>query len=78
VHGADGGVVAVSARRGRPLAGLDDRPRKAQPRTTLTDEVRDGILTATLRRPPAELGITHWSSRLLAAAVRTTGQGGLA
>jgi hypothetical protein len=36
------------------------------PRTTVTDEVRDEILTATLTPLPAELGITHWSSRLLA------------
>jgi transposase len=48
------------------LAGLEDRPRKPPPRTTVTDEVRDEILSATLSRPPAELGITHWSSRLLA------------
>jgi transposase len=48
------------------LAGLDDRPRKPPPPTTVTDEVRDEILSATLSRPPTELGITHWSSRLLA------------
>ena len=48
------------------LAGLEERARKPPPRTTVTDEVRDEILTATLTRPPAELGITHWSSRLLA------------
>jgi hypothetical protein len=29
-------------------------------------EVLRAALTATLSRPPAELGITHWSSRLLA------------
>jgi hypothetical protein len=34
-------------------AGLDDRPRKLPPRTRVTDEVRDGILTVTLTRPPA-------------------------
>ena len=56
------------------LAGLDDRPRKPPPRTTLTDEVRDEILTATLTRPPAELGITHWSSRLLADWLRRRGR----
>jgi hypothetical protein len=38
------------------LAGLEDRPRKPPPRTTLIDEVRDEILTATLTRPPAEMG----------------------
>jgi transposase len=55
------------------LAGLEDRPRKPPPRTTLTDEVRDEILTATLTRPPAELGITHWSIRLLAGWLRRGG-----
>jgi len=48
------------------LVGLDDRPRKPPQATTVTEEVRDEILAATLSRPPAELGITHWSSRLLA------------
>jgi transposase len=55
------------------LTGLEDRPRKPPPRTTLTDEVRDEILTATRTRPPAELGITHWSSRLLADWLRRGG-----
>jgi len=48
------------------LAGLAERVRKPPPRTAVTDEVRDEILAATLTRPPEELGITHWSSRLLA------------
>lgn len=48
------------------LAGLDERARRPPPATTMTDAVRDEILTVTLTRPPAELGITHWSSRLLA------------
>ena len=48
------------------LAGLDDRPRRPPPPTTVTEEVRDEILSVTLSRPPAELGITHWSSRMLA------------
>jgi transposase len=39
----------------------------------VTDRVRDEILTATLTRPPAELGITHWSSRLLADWLRRQG-----
>jgi transposase len=55
------------------LAGLEDRVRKPPPRTTVTDVVRDEILTATLTRPPAELGITHWSSRLLAEWLRRSG-----
>ncbi|MBV8992363.1 MAG: helix-turn-helix domain-containing protein, partial [Pseudonocardiales bacterium] len=52
------------------LVGLEDRARTPPPRTTVTDEVRDEILTVTLTRPPAELGITHWSSRLLAQWLR--------
>ena len=48
------------------LAGLADRGRKPPPRRVVTDAVRDEILTATLTSPPPELGITHWSSRLLA------------
>jgi transposase len=55
------------------LAGLEDRVRTPPPRPTVTDEVRDEILTATLTRPPAELGITHWSSRLLAEWLRRSG-----
>jgi transposase len=58
---------------GEGLAGLDDRPRQPPPRTVVTDAVRDEILTATLTRPPAELGITHWSSRLLADWLRRQG-----
>ena len=55
------------------LAGLEDRPRQPPPRTVVTDAVRDEILAATLSRPPAELGITHWSSRLLADWLRRRG-----
>src|SRR5947209_14233536 len=55
------------------LVGLDDRPRKPPPATTVTDEVGDEILSVTLSRPPAELGITHWSSRLLADWLRRSG-----
>jgi transposase len=42
--------------------GLEDRPRPGKPRTT--DDV--AIVLATLE-PPERLGVTHWSSRLLAA-----------
>ena len=45
------------------IGGLDDRPRPGRPRTT--DDV--AIVLATLEPPPARLGVTHWSSRLLAA-----------
>ena len=43
--------------------GLEDRPRPGKPRTT--DDV--AIVLATLEPPPERLGVTHWSSRLLAA-----------
>jgi hypothetical protein len=44
------------------IAGLDDRPKSGRPR--VIDPVE--IVLATLAPPPAELGVTHWSSRLLA------------
>jgi transposase len=44
------------------LKGLGDEQRSGRPRTV--DRAR--ILAATLTPPPARLGITHWSSRLLA------------
>ncbi len=50
------------------LAALGDAPRGGAPRTIDQDK-RDEILIATLTPPPPELGITHWSSRLLAKHV---------
>jgi transposase len=44
------------------IAGLDDRPKSGRP--VRIDAV--GIVLATLERPPEKLGVTHWSSRLLA------------
>ena len=44
------------------LAGLDDEPRSGRPKTV--DDA--AIIAATLEPPPARLGVTHWSSRLLA------------
>src|SRR5215207_8262691 len=44
------------------IAGLDDRPKSGRPKTV--DEV--AIVLATLEPPPSPLGVTHWSSRLLA------------
>src|SRR5215207_2590114 len=44
------------------IAGLDDRPKSGRPKTV--DEV--AIVLATLEPPPSRLGVTHWSSRLLA------------
>ena len=45
------------------IGGLEDRPRPGKPRST--DDV--AVVLATLEPPPARLGVTHWSSRLLAA-----------
>jgi DDE superfamily endonuclease/Winged helix-turn helix len=44
------------------LAGLDDRPKSGRPPTI--DAM--AIVLATLEPPPRRLGVTHWSSRLLA------------
>jgi transposase len=45
------------------LAGLDDAPRSGAPRTL--PHAQADILYATLDGPSEELGVTHWSSRLL-------------
>ena len=44
------------------LAGLDGVRPPGRPRTV----DRAKVITATLRPPPKSLGVTHWSSRLLA------------
>ena len=45
------------------VGGLEDRPKPG--RSRWTDDV--AIVLATLEPPPKRLGVTHWSSRLLAA-----------
>ena len=45
------------------VGGLADRPKRGRPRTT--DDV--AVVLRTLEPPPGRLGVTHWSSRLLAA-----------
>ena len=47
------------------MAGLADLKRPGRPRTV--DQSK--IITETLTPPPRSLGVTHWSSRLLAARV---------
>jgi transposase len=47
------------------LGGLGDAPRSGAP-PKLTQARTDEILATTLAPPPQELGIAHWSSRLLA------------
>ena len=44
------------------LTGLDDEQRPGRPRSI--DHA--AIVTATLKQPPKRLGVTHWSTRLLA------------
>src|SRR3954468_22881921 len=56
-------VISWRARYARSgTKGLEDEQRSGRPRTV----DRSKILAATLTPPPARLGITHWSSRLLA------------
>jgi len=57
-------VIAWRERyRAGGIAALADAPRSGRPKTI--DEA--AILAATLEPPPTALGVTHWSSRLLAA-----------
>jgi transposase len=49
--------------RSAGLAGLEDRPRSGRPASVDDAEV----VVRTLQGPPDKLGVTHWSSRLLAA-----------
>jgi transposase len=59
-------VLACRRRYGRRgLEGLPDRPRPGRPQTVRRVR-RTEILQITLNPPPARLGITHWSTRLLA------------
>lgn len=63
-------VVQVSRLRRRfadeGLAGLDDKPRSGRP-PTISARTRAQVVAKTLQPPGA--GVTHWSTRDLAAAV---------
>ena len=48
------------------IGGLDDAERSGRPRTVSHAD----IVAATLAPPPKRLGVTHWSSRLLAARLK--------
>lgn len=50
------------------LAGLSDSPRPGRPRQI----DHRAIVTATLSPPPKRLGVTHWSSRLLASRLKVS------
>src|SRR4051794_17385006 len=54
------------------LAGLEDLPRPGKP-AQLPEALRDRVLELTLTEPPDQFGATHWSSRLLAAALAGEG-----
>lgn len=56
------------------LGGLEDRTRSGGPVSVLTDELRDEILALTLAPPPEQLGVTHWSSRLMAQWLASQGK----
>src|SRR5215203_5019098 len=58
---AGGGAAAGPC--GADVGGLEDRSKPGRPRTV--DEAE--VVAATLEAPPDRLGVTHWSTRLLAA-----------
>ena len=57
--------------RAEGVAGLLDRPRGA-PREQVPAAVRARILAATRISPPVETGLSHWSSREMAAFIERT------
>jgi transposase len=60
-------VISWRARYERSgLNGLADEPRSGRPRTV----DQRAIVAATLKPPPKSLGVTHWSTRLLARKLR--------
>jgi len=59
----DGDEEVLASYGADGLDGLDDEPRPGRPRTI--DHAK--IVAATLKPAPKKLGVTHWSSRLLAA-----------
>src|SRR5215211_7739616 len=70
---AEGTVVTWRGRYAeRGLAGLEDLPRPGKP-SPLPEALRDRVLQLTLTEPPTQFGATHWSSRLLAAALAGEG-----
>jgi transposase len=50
----------------RGLDGLSDRERPGRPR----ELDQDAIIVATLTPPPTSLGVTHWSTRVLAVRLK--------
>ncbi|ABW12825.1 putative transposase [Parafrankia sp. EAN1pec] len=63
----------ISRYRKDGIDGLFDRPRGA-PREQVPAMVRGRILALTRKSPPAETGLSHWSSRQMTTFIkRTTG-----
>ncbi|WP_336621854.1 IS630 family transposase, partial [Nocardioides abyssi] len=52
----------------RGLSGLEDRERSGRPRSL----DHRAIVAETLKPPPKKLGVTHWSSRLLAERLKVS------
>jgi transposase len=52
----------------RGVAGLEDRARSGRPR----ELDHRAIVAETLRPPPKKLGVTHWSSQLLADRIKVS------
>ena len=70
---AEGTVVTWRGRYAEHgLAGLEDLPRPGKP-SPLPEALRDRVLELTLTEPPTRFGATHWSSRLLATALKAEG-----
>jgi transposase len=69
---SDATVTTVLNWRGRyhnrGIAGLRDAPRPGRPRTLDHRQ----IVAETLKSPPKKLGVTHWSSRLLADRLKVS------
>src|SRR3954453_17979405 len=73
VRCAEGTVVTWRGRYAESgLAGLEDLPRPGKP-AQLPAARRDRVLELPLTEPPSQFGATHWSSRLLAAALAGEG-----
>jgi transposase len=68
----DATVTTVLSWRGRyeqrGLAGLANAPRPGRPR----ELDHRAIVTETLKPPPKKLGVTHWSSQLLADRIKVS------
>src|ERR687894_73422 len=70
---AEGTVVTWRGRYAESgLAALEDLPRPGKP-AQLPESLRDRVLELTLTAPPTAVGVTHWSSRLLATALAGEG-----